>query len=90
MESLRERAARLGMKAMAKLFEDPKRADAIAWAIGGIQRLKAAVDETQANARRAAGLVTREDFKAAGKRLSLLKRRVRELSEELDRLNGTR
>ena len=35
---------------------------------------------------RAAGLVTREDFKDAGKRISALKRKVRELADELDEL----
>jgi hypothetical protein len=85
-KSLRERATELGMKAMGKLFEDPKRAEAIASAIGGLQRAKAALDEAQEKALRAAGLVTREDFKAAGKRLSHLKRRVKELAEELDQL----
>ena len=35
---------------------------------------------------RAPGLVTREDFKAAGKRLSHLKRRVKELADDLDQL----
>jgi hypothetical protein len=85
-KTLRERATELGMKAMGKLFEDPKRAEAIASAIGGLQRAKAALDEAQEKALRAAGLVTREDFKAAGKRLSHLKRRVKELAEELDEL----
>src|SRR5256885_13056053 len=63
------------MKAVGKLFEDPKRAEAIASAIGGLQRAKAAIDEAQRKALHAAGLVTRDDFKAAGKRLSHLKRR---------------
>ena len=85
-KTLRERAAEVGMKAMGKLFEDPKRAEAIASAIGGLQRAKQALDEAQEKALRAAGLVTREDFKDAGKRLSALKRRVRELAEELDEL----
>src|SRR5438046_8853766 len=86
-KTLRERAAELGMKAMAKLFEDPKRAEAIAAAIGGLQRAKAALDEAQEKALRAAGLVTRDDFKAAGKRLSHLKRRVKDLAAELDQRN---
>jgi polyhydroxyalkanoate synthesis regulator phasin len=81
-----ERAAELGMKAMSKLFEDPKRAEAIAKAIGGLQQAKAAIDDAQEKALRAAGLVTREDFKSAGKRLSALKRRVRDLTDELDSL----
>jgi hypothetical protein len=85
-KTIRERATELGMKAMGKLFEDPKRAEAIAGAIGGLQRAKAALDEAQEKALRAAGLVTREDFKAAGKRLSQLKRRVKELADELDQL----
>jgi hypothetical protein len=88
--TLRERATNLGMKAVGKLFEDPKRAEAIASAIGGLQRAKAAIDEAQRKALHAAGLVTREDFKAAGKRLSHLKRRVKELTEELDQLLGPR
>jgi hypothetical protein len=85
-KTLRERAAEVGMKAMGKLFEDPKRAEAIASAIGGLQRAKAAMDEAQQKALRAAGLVTREDFKEAGKRISALKRRCRELAEELDQI----
>ena len=84
--TLRERLAELGMKAMGKLFEDPKRAEAIAAAIGGLQRAKQALDEAQQKALHAAGLVTREDFKEAGKRISALKRKVRELSDELDEL----
>jgi hypothetical protein len=85
-KTLRERATELGMKALGKLFEDPRRAEAIAAAIGGLQRAKQALDEVQEKALRSAGLVTREDFKDAGKRLSALKRRVRELSEDLDQL----
>jgi hypothetical protein len=85
-KTLRERVAEVGMRAMGKLFEDPRRAEAIAAAIGGLQRAKQAIDEAQEKALRAAGLVTREDFKAAGKRLSALKRRCRELADELDQL----
>ncbi len=84
--TLRERATEVGMKAMGKLFEDPRRAEAIAKAVGGLQRAKQALDEAQEKALRAAGLVTREDLKEAGKRLSSLKRRCREMAEELDQL----
>jgi hypothetical protein len=85
-KTVRERAAELGLKAMGKLFEDPKRAETIAKAIGGLQQAKLALDEAQEKALRAAGLVTREDFKNAGKRLSALKRRVRDLADDLDGL----
>ena len=89
-KTLRERVTELGMKVAAKIFEDPKRAEAIASAIGGLQKAKAALDEAQEKALRAAGLVTREDFKSAGKRLSQLKRRCAELADELDQLLAAR
>ena len=41
---LRERATQLGMKVVGKVFEDPKRAEAIAGAIGGIQKAKEAFE----------------------------------------------
>jgi hypothetical protein len=85
-KTVRERAAELGMKAMGKVFEDPKRAEAIANAIGKLQQGKAAFDSAQEKALRAAGLVTREDFKSVGKRLSQLKRLGKELDAQLDSL----
>jgi hypothetical protein len=78
-KTLRERATEVGLKAMSKLFEDPRRAEAIARAVGGLQKAKQAIDEVQEKALKAAGLVTREDFKDAGRRLSAL---------ELDQLLG--
>ncbi|HKC60823.1 MAG TPA: hypothetical protein VKB92_12105 [Myxococcales bacterium] len=89
-KTLRERATEVGMKVVGKLFEDPRRAEAIASALGGLQRAKAALDDAQEKALRAAGLVTRQDFKAAGKRLSQLKRRCAELADELDQLLAAR
>ena len=83
-KTVRERAAEFGMKAMGKVFEDPKRAEAIAAAIGKIQQGKAALDNAQEKALRAAGLVTREDFKSVGKRLSALKRLGKEIDAQLD------
>jgi hypothetical protein len=74
------------MKVVGKVFEDPKRAEAIAGAIGGIQKAKEAFDQAQAKALHAAGFVTREDFRNAGRRLSQLKHRCAKLSDDLDRL----
>lgn len=85
-KTVRERAAELGMKAMGKLFEDPSRAEAIGKAIAGLQQAKQALDEAQEKALKAAGLPTRDDFKTAGKRISALKRRVKELTEELEQI----
>jgi len=89
-KTLRERATEIGMKAVGKVFEDPRRAEAIASAIGGLQRARAALEQAQEKARRAAGLVTRQDFKSAGKRLSQLQRRCAEMTQELDELLAAR
>lgn len=88
--TLRERATAVGMKVIGKLFEDPKRAEAIAAAIAALEKAKAALGRAEEKALRAAGLVTRQDFKSAGKRLSQLQRRCAELTDELDQLLATR
>jgi hypothetical protein len=85
-KTVRERATELGFKAMTKLFEDPGRAEAIGKAISGLQQAKQALDEAQERALRSAGLPTREDFKAAGKRISALKRRVKDLTADLEQV----
>jgi polyhydroxyalkanoate synthesis regulator phasin len=85
-KTVRERAAELGMKAVGKLFEDPRRAEAIGKAIAGLQQAKAALDDAQEKALKAAGLPTRDDFKTAGKRISALKRQVKELTEALEEI----
>ena len=89
IKTVRERAAALGMKAMGKLFEDPKRAESIGRAIAGLQQAKLALDEAQEKALKAAGLPTRDDFKSAGKRISALKRRCNELARDLDALRAS-
>ena len=87
---LRERAMQFGMKVAAKVLEDPKRAEAIAGAFERVRQAKAAFDDRQRRALHAAGLIAREDFKAAGKRLSELRRRCAELADEVDRLLAQR
>jgi hypothetical protein len=88
-KTVRERATEIGLKAMGKLFEDPRRAEAIGKAIAGLQQAKSALDDAQEKALKAAGLPTRDDFKSAGKRISALKRRCNELARDLDGLIGT-
>jgi hypothetical protein len=87
---LRERATQFTMRVAGKVLEDPKRAEAIAGFFDRFQRAKAAFDERQRQALRAAGLITRDDFKTAGKRLSDLKRRCAELADDVDRLLAPR
>lgn len=83
---LRKQAMSLSQKAMEKLFEDEGRAQKIAGAIGAAQRGKQALDRGQDGLMRALNLAPKGDFKALGKQLSSLKRRLRELDEKLDDL----
>ena len=83
---LKERAIGLSQKALERLFSDEKRAMQIANAIGQVQRGKQVVERGQEDVMRALSFAPKGDFKALGKQLSGLKRRLRELDETLDKL----
>jgi len=85
-DELKKQAMALSQKAMEKLFADEQRAQKIASAIGSVQRGKQALDRGQDQLMHAFSFATRSDYKAVGKQLSSLKRRVRELDEKLDAL----
>ncbi len=84
---LKKEALALSQKAMERLFADEKRAMAVANAIGKVQKGKAALDQTQAEVMRQLSLAPKQDFKAIGKQLSALKRRIRDLEEKLDQVS---
>lgn len=86
-KELKKRALGMSAKAMEKLMADEKRAMQIANAIGTVQRGKQALDKGQEELLRALNFTSKSDFKAVGKKLSSLKRRLRELDEKLDALN---
>jgi hypothetical protein len=81
---LKKAALGLSQKAMERLFADEKRAMRIAQAMGTVQRGRQAVVRGQDELMRALNLATKSDFKALGKQLSGLKRRIRELEEKLE------
>ena len=85
-KDLKKQAMNLSQKAMDKLFADEKRAMRIAEAVGKVQKGKQALDKGQEDLMRALNLAPKSDFKAVGKQLSSLKRRLRELDEKLDEL----
>ena len=68
---------------MGKLMEDPKRAERVAELVTSAQRGREALGKAQAKALNFAGLVSRADMKALGRRLSALKHRVRDLDAML-------
>lgn len=75
-------------KALEALLADERRALVLARALGSVQRGKQALDRGQLEVMRALGLASQADFKAVGKQLSGLKRRLRALEEKLADLSG--
>lgn len=85
-QNLKKQALGVSQKAVEKLMADEKRAVAVAQALGSVQRGKQALDRGQEELMRALSFATRSDFKAVGKKLSGLKRRLRELDERLEEI----
>ena len=85
-KELKKQAMALSQKAMERLFADEKRAMRIASAIGSVQKGKQELDKRQDQLMHALSFATRSDYKAVGKQLSALKRRMRELDEKLGTL----
>lgn len=80
---LKKRALGVSQKAMEKLFADEGRAQKLAEAIGAVQRGKKAIDDTQQAVLHQLNFATRDDFKALGKQLGDLRRRVKALGTKL-------
>ena len=85
-EELKKQALGVSQKAMEKLLADEKRALGVAQALGSVQRGKQALDRNQEELMRALSFAPKSDFKALGKKLSGLKRRLRELDEKLEEI----
>jgi hypothetical protein len=86
-QDLKKQALEASQKAMEKLMADEKRAMTVAQALGSVQRGKQALDRGQEELMRALSFATRSDFKTVGKKLSGLKRRLRELDEKLEEIS---
>ncbi|MBF5043992.1 hypothetical protein FGE12_16460 [Aggregicoccus sp. 17bor-14] len=87
-KNLKQQAMGVSQKAMEKLFADEQRAMKIASAIGTVQRGKKALDRSQDELMRVLHLAPKSDFKALGKQLSGLKRRLRALEEKVAAISG--
>ncbi len=83
---LKNRALGLTQKALERLMADETRAGAVANAVGTVQRGKRALDRSQDEVMRALSFAPKSDLKALGKRLSLLKKRLRALDAKATRL----
>ncbi|MET0406367.1 MAG: hypothetical protein ABW123_28365 [Cystobacter sp.] len=86
--TLTKQALEASRKAMETWVSDEQRARSLATALGSMQRGKQALDRGQEELMHTLHFATRSDFKAVGKVLSGLKRRLRELDAKLDGLAG--
>ena len=82
-KELEKQAFDFSRRTMERFLADEKRAQAVAGALGTVQRGKRALDRGQEELMRALQLASKSEFKALGKALSGLKRRARELEERL-------
>jgi hypothetical protein len=87
-QDLKKQALGVSQKAVEKLLADEKRAMAVAQALGSVQRGKQALDRGQEELMRVLSFAPKSDFKAVGRKLSGLKRRLRELDEKLEEIAG--
>jgi hypothetical protein len=87
-DDLKRQALSFSQRAVERLMSDEKRAQRVAQAIGAVQRGKQSVDRGQEQVMHALSLAAKSDFKAVGKKLSALKRRMRELDDKLSSLGS--
>ena len=89
-DNLKKQALDWSQKAVERLLSDEKRAAQVAQAMGQLQKGKKVLEQGQEELLRALQFAPRSDYKALGKQLSGLKRRMRELGERLDALDTDR
>jgi hypothetical protein len=85
LELLIETGTKLVSKAAETVMSDPRGQDAVARAVGLAQRGRKKVEEVQEAVMKAAGIPGRQDMADLAKQLARLKRKARELEQELAR-----
>ncbi len=70
--------------AMKRVLDDPRGQEIVARAVGAAQRGKRTVEEVQGRVLRAAGLPTKADYDEVGRSMARLKRKIRDLSKQVD------
>ena len=84
LERLLETGAEAASRAARAMADSGRARDAAAAAVGLAQRGKRRLDEAQERVLHALGLAAREDYAEVAKRMARLKRKVRELSRQLE------
>ena len=75
---------KLVSRAADTLLRDPRGQEALARAVGLAQRGRRRLEEVQGRVMEAAGIPGRQDYQELARQLARLKRKARELSEQLD------
>ena len=89
-KSLKDQALKASQKALERLLSDEKRATQIATAVGQVQQGRELVVKAGEDLLRTLDVAPKEDFKEVGRRLSGLKRRIRDLDRKLESLKAAR
>jgi hypothetical protein len=89
-EALAERGLALASAAVKKVLDDPRGQEIVAAAVGAAQRGKRQVEEVQGRVLHAAGLPSKGDYEEVGKSMARLKRKIRDLSRQVEGKPGTR
>jgi hypothetical protein len=74
----------LAGEAAGRVMSDPRGREAVARAVGFAQRGRKRLEDLQAQAMRLAGIPGKHDYQELAKQLARIKRKARELSEELE------
>ncbi len=88
LERLLETGAEAASRAARAVADSDRAREAAAAAVGLAQRGKRRLDEAQERVLHALGLAAREDYAEVAKRMARLKRKVRELSRQLEGEGG--
>lgn len=83
-EAILEQGTRIATRAAKAVLEDPRGQEAIAAAVGAAQKGKRKLEEVQARVLHAAGLPNREDYDEVARSMARLKRKLRELSRQVE------
>ncbi len=89
-KSLKAQALEASQRALERLLSDETRATQVATAVGQLQHGREWVTKSVEDLLRTLDVAPREDFKDVGRRLSALKRRIRDLDRKLESLKKAR
>jgi hypothetical protein len=83
-EAILERGTRMATRAAKAVLDDPRGQEALAAAVGAAQKGKRKLEEVQGRVLHLAGLPTRGDYDEVARSMARLKRKLRELSRQVD------